>query len=322
MQKKILDILLNSNHFISGQEISDMLGVSRQAVWKAVNSLREEGYEIESVTSKGYRLVSSPAHLNEKRLKSLLKTKIIGKNLIVLDSVGSTNDYLKRLGSEGCENGTVAAAREQTKGKGRLGRQWQTKKDDGIAFSVLLKPNISPSEVSSVTPLAGLAVCKALREFTGLDCFIKWPNDVIVGNKKLVGILTEMSAEFDAVEYVIPGIGINVSHTSFPDEIAYKATSILLETGRHIDQNELLACVLLHLENEFLKTNLELTPSVKEEYTKMCATIGREVTFKRGTRRISGTAVGISDKGELEVMLSDGTICVVNSGEVTVQGIY
>ncbi len=322
MQKKILDILLNADDFISGQEISENLGVSRQAVWKSINALKEKGYEIQSVTNRGYRLVSSPDYLNESSLKSLLHNKIIGKNLIVLDSVDSTNDYLKKLGNEGCENGTVVIAREQTKGKGRLGRTWQTKKDDGIAFSVLLRPNAAPSEVSAITPLAGLAVCKAIREYTKLDCVIKWPNDIIVGRKKLVGILTEMSAEFDAVEYVITGIGINVDHTSFPEEIAFKATSLLLETGRHIDKNEFLACVLGHIENEFVKNNLELTPTALAEYTDLCATVGRSVTFQRGTRRISGMAVGVSEHGELKVMMSDGTISLVNSGEVTVQGIY
>lgn len=322
MQKKILDILLNADDFISGQEISEKLGVSRQAVWKSINALKEKGYEIQSVTNRGYRLVSSPDYLNESSLKSLLHNKIIGKNLIVLDSVNSTNDYLKKLGNEGCENGTVVAAREQTRGKGRLGRTWQSKKDDGIAFSVLLRPNVAPSEVSAITPLAGLAVCKAIREYTKLDCVIKWPNDIIIGRKKLVGILTEMSAEFDAVEYVITGIGINVDHTSFPEEIAFKATSLLLETGRHIDKNEFLACVLEHLENEFVKNNLELTPTALSEYTELCATVGRSVTFQRGTRRISGMAVGVSEHGELKVMMSDGTISLVNSGEVTVQGIY
>ena len=322
MQKKILDILLNADDFISGQEISEKLGVSRQAVWKSINALKEKGYEIQSVTNRGYRLVSSPNYLNESSLKSLLHNKIIGKNLIVLDSVNSTNDDLKKLGNEGCENGTVVAAREQTRGKGRLGRTWQSKKDDGIAFSVLLRPNVAPSEVSAITPLAGLAVCKAIREYTKLDCVIKWPNDIIIGRKKLVGILTEMSAEFDAVEYVITGIGINVDHTSFPEEIAFKATSLLLETGRHIDKNEFLACVLEHLENEFVKNNLELTPTALSEYTDLCATVGRSVTFQRGTRRISGMAVGVSEHGELKVMMSDGTISLVNSGEVTVQGIY
>lgn len=322
MQNKILDILQNSNDYISGQEISFQLGVSRQAVWKSINSLKEKGYTISSVTNKGYRLEAAPKYLNENSLKKHLHNKIIGSKLVVLDSVGSTNDYLKQLGNDGCPNGTVVAAREQTKGKGRLGRVWKTKKDDGIAFSVLLRPNIAPSEVSAITPLAGLAVCKAIREYTGLDCRIKWPNDIIVGKKKLVGILTEMSAEFDAVEYVISGIGINIDHSSFPEEIAFKATSIFLETGKHIDKNEFLACVLTHIENEFLRSNLELNPTALEEYNDLCATIGRSVAFQRGSRRTEGMAVGVAENGELKVMLSDGSIQLVNSGEVTVQGIY
>ncbi|MCD8026113.1 MAG: biotin--[acetyl-CoA-carboxylase] ligase, partial [Clostridiales bacterium] len=222
----------------------------------------------------------------------------------------------------GTPNRTVVAAREQTKGKGRLGRVWQTKKDDGIAFSLLLRPNLAPSEISAITPLAGLAVCKAIRDYTGLDCKIKWPNDIIIGRKKLVGILTEMSAEFDAVNYVITGIGINVEHTVFPDDIAYKATSLLLETGRHIDKNRFLACVLEHIEDELVRNDLELTSNAVDEYTQLCATVGRNVTFRRGTRTVNGIAVGIAADGELKVMLSDGSIVTVNSGEVTVQGIY
>lgn len=322
MQKKILNILTNADDYISGQEISAQLGVSRQAIWKAMNSLKEKGYVIDSATNKGYRLVSFPDYLNEDSIKSFLHTKIIGKSLFVLDSATSTNDYLKNLGNENCENGTVVVTREQTKGKGRLGRTWTSKKDDCVMFSVLLRPNIAPNEVGAITPLAGLAVCKAIRDFTGLDCMIKWPNDIIVGKKKLVGILTEMSAEFDAVEYIVAGIGINFDQTFFPEEIAYKATSVLLETGRHYNKNEFLAFVLEHLENEFVKNNLELSQTALSEYSDMCATVGKSVTFQRGTRRISGMAVGVASGGELKVMLSDGSICNVNSGEVTVQGIY
>ncbi len=322
MQDKILGFLIKSKDYVSGQEISNQLGVSRQAVWKAINTLKEKGYEIESVTKKGYRLTSLPTYINEASLKANLKTSIIGKELIVLDSVTSTNDYLKELGSKGCANGTVVTAREQVAGKGRLGRSWKAAKDSCIMFSLLLRPSMAPSEVAAITPLAGLAVCKAIREFTGLDCMIKWPNDIIVGKKKLVGILTEMSAEFDAVEYTITGIGINIEQTAFPEEISHKATSLLLETGRHIDKNKFLACVLLSLENEFIKNNLELSNTALSEYTELCATVGRSVTFNRGTHKISGMAVGVAKSGELKIMLSDGTICNVNSGEVTVQGIY
>ena len=323
MQKKILEILTSAENYVSGQSISEQLGISRQAVWKGIKSLKERGYDIKSLQNKGYKLVSTPEHMDQCMLEILLvNNKIIGKNIIVLDSVGSTNDYLKQLGSGECPNGTVVTTREQVSGKGRLGRVWQSKRDENIAFSVLLRPNMTPSEVTAITPLAGLAVCKAVRDFTGLDCMIKWPNDIVVGRKKIVGILTEMSAEFDAVEYTVTGIGINVDQAVFPEEIAYKATSVLLETGRHFDKNKLLACVLEHLEDEFLSNNLELTPTALAEYSDMCVSIGKSVTFQRGTRKISGMAVGVENDGELKIMLSDGTICNVNSGEVTVQGIY
>ncbi len=322
MQDKILEILKNSDSYVSGQEISEKLGVSRQAVWKAVNALKEQGFVIDSVTNKGYRLVSAPLFLNASSVKSNLNTKIIGRELKVVESVGSTNDYLKNLGNNGCKNGMVVAAREQTSGKGRLGRVWQAKKDDCLMFSFLLRPKIAPCEVSSVTPLVGLAVCKALRKFAGINCMIKWPNDIIAGRKKLVGILTEMSAEFDAVEYIVTGIGINTDAAQFPEEIAGKATSIFLETGKHVNKNELLCCVLEYIENEFSANNLQLSDAALSQYTDMCATVGRNVTFFRGGKSLDGIAVGVDSSGELKVMLSDGSVCFVNSGKVTVQGIY
>ena len=240
VKEQILALLTSCGGYLSGQALAKELGVSRQAVWKGINALRSSGCVIESAPNKGYKLVSLPEYLNETAVNKYLDTTVIGKKLIVLDSVDSTNDYLKRLGGDGCESGTVVTTREQKSGKGRLGRSWTSKRDENLAFSILLRPNLAPKDVTPITPLAGLAMCKALRKTTGLDCKIKWPNDVIIGKKKLVGILTEMCAEFDAVEYVITGIGVNVDQIDFPEEIAYKATSILLETGRHYDKNRLL----------------------------------------------------------------------------------
>ena len=320
--EKLLALLITTEDYISGQAIAEQLCISRQAVWKAITSLREQGYEIDSVTRRGYKLAAMPKHLNAPSLQTKLRTSVLGKNLVLLDEVKSTNDHLKMLGAQDCPNGTVVAARLQTAGKGRMGRVWQAKRDSSITFSVLLRPRMTPHEVGAVTPLAGLAVCKALRDYTGLDCKIKWPNDIIVGKKKLVGILTEMSAEFDAVEYLIIGTGINVDQAVFPEEIAYKATSLLLETGRHYDKNDLLACVLQYMEQTFAENGFSFSAAAHSEYSDLCATIGRSVTFKRGSRRINGMAAGVSQNGELKVMLSDGSVCTVNSGEVTIQGIY
>ena len=313
---------LSETEYISGQRLADILGVSRQTVWKAVNALRNSGYIIETVPHKGYRIKEYPRRLCAAAVKSLLKTQVIGKNFIELDEVGSTNDLLKRLGSEGCPNGTVAAAHSQTNGKGRLGRVWESERDRGLAFSILLRPKLMPAQTSAVTPLTGLAVCKALRSFTGIDCKIKWPNDVIAGNRKVAGILTEMSAEFDAVEYIVTGIGVNAEQTVFPEEIAFKATSLLLESGRLCDQNRLISCILEHIEKTLMQSGMELSQPLLKEYTDLCVTVGRNVSFVRGARRMSGMAVGVSESGELKVMLSDGSIININSGEVTVQGIY
>ena len=288
MKNEILEILTSSSEYVSGQSLAQSLGVTRQAVWKEINALKKRGFKIESVPNRGYRLSSMPGYLVAAAVKREMRTAVIGSELIVLDSVGSTNDYLKQLGNGGCKNGTVVAAREQVGGKGRLGRVWTSVKDENVMFSVLLRPKMAPSEVSCVTPLTGLAVCKARRELTGLDCRIKWPNDVIVGSKKLVGILTEMSAEFDAVEYIVIGTGINVNQTEFPDEIADKATSIKLESGKEFDKNKLLAAVLNQMEQEFIKSDLEFTGETLKEYTELCATVGKTVGFYRGRGNRSG----------------------------------
>ncbi len=322
MQNNIVNILADADDYVSRYTISNKLGISRQTVRKSIDNLRKRGYEFEFLKRLGYKLTAFPDSVDVGVLKLLLNNKIIGKSILVLDSVDSTNDYIKRIGNSRAANGTVVVAREQKNGKGRLGRSWQSKKDESIMLSILLKPNITPSQVSQITPLVGLAVCKALREVTKLNCMIKWPNDIVVGSKKLVGILTEMSTERDSVEYIVTGIGINVDQTDFPDEIAHKATSILLETGKHFDKNRLLINVLEQLEKEFSETNLELTPDALEQYVNMCISIGKSVRFMRGTRQMCGTAVDVAVDGQLQVVLPDGSPCLVNSGEVTVQGIY
>ena len=325
MQKKIYGLLSQASGYISGEEISEKLGISRQAVWKNINKLKEQGFVIESVTNRGYRLIKTPDNLCKLALDGYLQTDSLGKNAIILDSSPSTNDSLKALASQGAQEGTVIAAREQTKGKGRLGRSWVCKKDESLTFSLLLRPKAAPAQVSAVTPLTGLAVCRAVRDYYGIDCKIKWPNDIIVNNKKLVGILAEMGAEFDAVEYIVLGIGINTDQEEFPKEIADKATSIFIETGKHTDKNRFLAVLLKYLEEEFMSNGecrLSLEGDKLELYKELCATLGRKISFFRGSEKISAFSRDIDSKGELLAEDEKGRIFTVNSGEVTVQGIY
>ncbi len=321
MKNQILNLLKSQQDFISGQVLCEKFNVSRTAVWKAIKKLREKGYNIQSVTNKGYRLISSPNILDENEIKSKLKTKFIGKNITVLETVDSTNSYLKK-NAHNCPDGTVVVARKQTRGKGRLGRVWQTKKDQAVCFSVLLRPEISPMEVSAVTPLCGLAVVKGLNDYFDFDAKIKWPNDVIIKNKKLCGILTEMSCEFDRVEHIIVGIGINLLIRDFPKEIAYKATSCCLESDREIDKNLLLANILKSIEDVLCSSEYAFNRNNLSEYKKYCATLGREITFMRKGQEVKGIATDINSDGELVVTLSNGKKETVFSGEVTVQGIY
>ena len=322
MNEKVFEILQNSTEYVSGQDISKELNVSRQAVWKAINSLKEMGFEIDSVTNKGYKVLSSPKNICELALKNCLDTNSLGKNIVVLDTTDSTNNNLKKLARNGAVDGTVVVAREQTSGKGRLGRSWISNKDENLTFSVLLRPNISPMEVSAITPIAGLAVCKAINETFQINCKIKWPNDIIAGNKKLVGILTEMSAEMDAVDFIVIGIGINLDQAEFDDEIKHKATSVFLETNKKIDKNKFLANVLKYIEDEFASCNYRFTEQNIMEYKNLCATINKQVGFYKNGEQKTGTAVDINSKGELVVRLDDQSLHIVNSGEVTIQGIY
>lgn len=322
MQDQIIKILKEAGGYISGQEISNSLGVSRTAVWKNINNLRGEGYVVDSVTNKGYKLVSCPDIVCKDELVSHLRTNLLGRKLVFLDSTGSTNEYAKDLGMDGEPEGTVVIARDQTAGKGRLGRRWVTKKDEGVWFSILLRPKLTPTGISGITPIAGLAVCSALNRLYGMESQIKWPNDVISGNKKLCGILTELSAEMDAIQFAVLGIGINCDTESFPGEIAHKATSVYLETGKKINKSQLIAEILNTLEEELIQTNYKMTPFKVKEYTSHCASIGKAVTFHRGNKQVNGIAVAVNPKCELVVMLNDGTTHNVSAGEVSVQDIY
>lgn len=323
MKEKIIHVLKGADGYVSGQQLSQFFGVSRTAVWKTIKNLKAEGYNIESVTNKGYRLVSSPEIVNETEMKSYLRTKEFGHNIIILNSVDSTNTYLKNL-ADSLPSGTVVTARMQTDGKGRLGRVWEGNMDDNLCFSILLRPDIAPREAGAITPLCGMIVSRAMNEyFSGeFQTTIKWPNDVIVKNKKICGILTEMSCEDDRIKYIVVGIGINVLNKSFPSEIAYKATSCAMETDKLVNKSKLLADILTKMEKIFNKCGYRFNNRYMKLYKDACATLDKTITFYRDNEEIIAKATDISSDGELIVTLEDGTEEKVFSGEVTVQGIY
>ena len=319
---QILRALRKSGGFVSGEELSRELDVSRTSVWKCINALREEGYEIHSVTNRGYHLTSCPDIFTPEEIGSGLGTARLGGTAFCFESVGSTNEEAKRQALSGAPGGSLFIAEQQTGGKGRLGRSWASPPGTGMWFSLLLRPGDIPEPVTMTTLLAGLAVCRAIREKTGCEAMIKWPNDIVIGSRKVCGILTEMSAEIDRIEFVVVGIGLNVNIPDFPADIQQKATSLLLETGHTVPRVPLLQDILRKFETLLSRNASAPDPGFLEEYKLLCVSLGRTVKFTRGGAQVSGTAVDVSPQGELIVRLPDGSTDRVFSGEVSVQGIY
>ena len=314
MKQRILDILKNADDFVSGEDISNKTGISRAAVWKHIKSLKNKGYEIDSVTNRGYRLVSSPDLITAEGITQNLNTEFIGRRLFIYDETDSTNERAKASGEI---EGSVFIAEVQNHGKGSRGRGWVSPRGTGIWHSILLKPDIPPSEVSQITLVAGLAVCKAI----GMDAKIKWPNDIVIGTKKVCGILTEMSAETDMVHYVVCGIGINVNTEKFDAEIKHRATSMYIESGDKQIRNDIIARELNYFEYYYKKFLEGGLGAILDEYKENCVTIGRDVTVIYKKENVTGKAVDIDENGALVVETADGTIRVT-SGEVSVRGIY
>lgn len=307
--------MLKKGDFVSGSVISRELGISRTAVWKYICKLREQGYDIQSVTNKGYMLSKENDVLNKCEIQEKLKTKYMGRNLLIYDEVSSTNLAAKEKNN--MPDGTVFVADMQSSGRGRLGRVWESAKGEGLWFSVLLKPDMTPEHVSLITLIAGLAVCETL----GSGYFIKWPNDIVTDGKKICGILTELSAEIDHVEYVVCGIGINVNNAEFSEELREKATSLLIKTGKKYIRNHLLADILNCFEvlyDELVKNGFS---SIIERYKKKCITIGKQVSVMGKACPVIGLARDITESGAL-VISCGGKRLEVNSGEVSVRGIY
>ncbi|MGH4118547.1 biotin--[acetyl-CoA-carboxylase] ligase [Clostridium sp.] len=325
MKGKILRILKGSgNDFVSGEKISEELGVSRAAVWKYINAIKEDGYEIEAISRKGYRIISSPDILTSEEVESLLRTKYIGKNIIYYESVGSTNSKAKELAEGGQEHGTVIISEEQTLGRGRLGRNWVSPKYKGIWMSIILRPDIITKNISQITLIGAAAVQKAIMKM-GIKTGIKWPNDIVLSSKKVCGILTEMSGEIDHINYLVMGIGINVNlkEEDIPVDLKNVATSLLIESGKRIDRKILLANVLNNFEELYgdfvLSGNIKETIEICRENSIL---IGSEIKLINRGQVTIAKAINISDSGELVIENNKGNIENIVSGEVSIRGIY
>lgn len=319
---RILELLRRQEGFLSGEDIGRELSITRAAVWKGIKKLREEGYEIEAVTNRGYRLTNPETMYNKRELEQGLKTKTMGQTIYFYEETDTTNNHARELALEGAPEGTLVVAEKQTAGRGRRGKVWESPLGTGIWMSLVLRPQIAPTEASVLTLLCGLATAEAIEAETGLSAGIKWPNDILINGKKAVGILTEMDCEMSEVHFVIPGIGINVNTASFPPEIADIATSLYLECGKTVSRRRLVHKVLERLEEHyetFLRTGS--FAAMLEDYRKHCITLGKEVHVL-GREPFFAEALDITPEGELLVRRADnGKEEVVFSGEVSIRGV-
>ena len=319
---RILELLRRQEGFLSGEDIGRELSITRAAVWKGIKKLREEGYEIEAVTNRGYRLTNPETMYNKRELEQGLKTKTMGQSIYFYEETDTTNNRARELALEGAPEGTLVVAEKQTAGRGRRGKVWESPLGTGIWMSLVLRPQIMPAEASVLTLLCGLATAEAIEAETGLSAGIKWPNDILINGKKAVGILTEMDCEMSEVHFVIPGIGINVNTASFPPEIADIATSLYLECGKTVSRRRLVHKMLERLEEHyetFLRTGS--FAAMLEDYRKHCITLGKEVHVL-GREPFFAEALDITPEGELLVRRADnGKEEVVFSGEVSIRGV-
>ncbi|MGP4071924.1 biotin--[acetyl-CoA-carboxylase] ligase [Piscibacillus sp. B03] len=317
-RKKLIDLLSNHEQpYISGQQLSEELQVSRSAIWKHMNALKKEGYQIEGVTNKGYRIVETPHDLSETALRWNLKTEWLGQNLVYKEQVTSTQIVAHDLAREGAEHGTVVVAKEQTKGRGRMRRYWESKDGVGLWFSSILRPEgVEPKRASQMTLVAAVGIADYLSK-RGIDIKIKWPNDLFINGKKLAGILTEMQAEQDAVEYIILGIGINMNHEKqdlFESE-KNKATSLYIETDQLFNLNIVLKDLLNELESKFDLFIEDGFSTIKEKWESYAYKLGEWVTIKTQSEW-DAKVFGIDEDGALMVMDQDNQIHHLYSAEI------
>lgn len=321
MKNKIIEIILNKgNEFISGEELSKQLGISRAGIWKHIKTLKEEGYNIESVNKKGYRLAEKPEDLlTHQNICHDLNTKFIGHNIMHFQTIDSTNDYAKKIASEEKE-GTVIISEEQSKGKGRLGRQWYSKSHEGIWMSIVLKPNIIPYKAPFITLIAGASIVKALNDLE-VKTLIKWPNDIILNGKKISGILTELSAEIERVNHIVLGMGINVKTMEFSQEICDIATSLYKENYK-VSRVDIVRNILSEFERLYIDY---VNNDSKEETLNICrqysAIIGKDIYILNADNKEQVKCLDINEDGNLIVEKQDKSTREIMSGEVSIRGI-
>ncbi len=316
---KILNLLRASQSgFVSGEELARKTGISRTMVWKHMKALERDGFGIEAVPSQGYRITLEPDLLLLADIKRELKTRVIGRTVLLFPEVASTNTLAMELAAKGTAEGTVVIAETQTGGKGRLGRKWLSPKGN-LYFSVVLRPAVPLQKAPLITLMGATAVAAAVKNVCAVPAGIKWPNDVLVAGRKVSGLLTEMSAEQDRIRHIVLGIGINVNMdtSGLPPDLRAGTTTLAAEAGRRINRTALLQEVLRGLELRY-RSFLTKPAEVIEAWKRENVTLGKQVAVAGAGATIEGTAQGIDEEGRLVIEQADGLLHSVAAGDVTI----
>ena len=303
---------------ISGERLARKLGISRNSVWKAIGQLREDGYEIEAVTNRGYRLLSSPDRISAPEIARWLTQDAIGRPMEVHGVLDSTNIRAKLLAAQGAPHGYLVAADSQETGRGRFGRQFFSPPHSGIYITYVLRPKLPAERAVMITSMAAVAVARAIEALCDVDVKIKWVNDLYINDRKTCGILCEASMDFESgqLEYVALGIGVNVAKQEFPEELRDIATSIGNECGENISRSRLIA----EISNQIAALYGQLeTGEFMQESRARSNVIGRDVTVIRGDARFEAHAVDIDNQGRLVIRTPDGAISKVGAGEISLK---
>jgi BirA family biotin operon repressor/biotin-[acetyl-CoA-carboxylase] ligase len=314
MREKILDFLKKKSDYVSGDQIAQRLGITRQALWKHIQELKELGFDIVAVPHLGYRIESSPDRLYSYEVLRDLNTEFIGKKIYYFDTIASTMDVAMELGIKGAPEGTLVLTESQTKGKGRLGRSWVSPKYKGVYLSLILKPKVLPSQASMLTLLSAVSICEAIKDIADLDVHIKWPNDILLGNKKLGGILTELNAEMDKINFVIIGIGLNVNNDK--KTLINGATSLREHKNEQINRVSLIQAILRKIEENYILLHKKGAHPVIEKWREHSITLGRRVKVYCQKEHIEGEAFDIDKDGGLLVRKDSGVTEKVMAGDV------
>ncbi|WP_282034159.1 biotin--[acetyl-CoA-carboxylase] ligase [Metabacillus indicus] len=307
--------------FLSGQKLSETLGCSRTAVWKHIEDLRSEGYQLEAVRKRGYRITRKPDKISGNEIQLGLKTEFMGRHIHFEEVVASTQKIAHTLAGDGALEGTLVVADQQTEGRGRLARAWYSPKQTGVWMSMILKPEIPINKTPQLTLLTAVALIQAIEEVTGLTPEIKWPNDILINGRKAVGILTELQAEADRVHSVIIGVGINVNHTKeqFPEELQHIATSLVEETGQQIDRAKLIQSVMIHFEKLYKSYLAHGFKPVKLLWESYAISLNKKLIARTLQGTLRGRAAGIDDEGVLLLETDEGKLEKIYSADIEIQ---